>query len=207
MNRLRKLIEQDEAQREPLPVKTLYKGKYINFVTPEFSYYECVDGSDCVVVLPVMKMNAGGIKYGIRKEFCPCTMVKGGKRAQTYSLITGGIEKGEKPLQAAIRELEEEAGVVLTESADWKTLGTNIAAGKFTTIRYQIFSVVFPEQEIKTPEGDGTANEEKSETLWVTPDELKALGEDHGNLTDILLFYAVFFNNVAMQMEMKKDMQ
>ena len=73
---------------------------------------------DCVVIFAE---TAGG-KVVVEKQY------KHGVRKVTFMLPTGGIEKGEKSLAAARRELKEETGFV---SEDWEPLGSFTQMGNY----------------------------------------------------------------------------
>ncbi len=91
----------------------------------------------------------------------PCrSKVFVGKRADIVSdfwqMPQGGIESGEAPQSAAIRELQEEAGIsnpqILKETANWlsyqfpKTLARRLWGGKYLGQRQKWFAMAMPKE-------------------------------------------------------------
>jgi 8-oxo-dGTP pyrophosphatase MutT (NUDIX family) len=163
-----------------LNFETLWKGKWVSVISPENAPYECLHEKDIVIVFPIIteiqefgNFKAPISKIGIRKEFCPPYMVKDNSGEQLYyTVITGKLDKeGESKKDAALRELEEEAGVKFTDG-DISKVFEDMPVCKSTDMRATLFVVEVDKYEKHKPEGDGTENEKKSETIWVTWNEL-----------------------------------
>jgi 8-oxo-dGTP pyrophosphatase MutT (NUDIX family) len=75
--------------------------------TSEYSWFDAEDG------VSVVAIDHHGLVSLIREFKYPI-------QKKIYSLPTGAVEKNETPLEAAKRELREEAGLV---AQDWKQLG------------------------------------------------------------------------------------
>lgn len=104
------------------------------------------------------------IEFLLRDEFCPVI-------PNLITIITGRIDEGETPEQAAIRELKEEAGYEVLES-QLKSIG-EVILGKQSNCSEKLFSVDLtdvPEGEITT---DGTIHEKNSRNYWVPFEILK----------------------------------
>lgn len=81
---------------------------------------------------------AAGVLINDKNEFLLATRPEGKAYAGWWEFPGGKIEEGETPRIAAIRELEEELGVVVTEAYPWLT---ETFVYPHTTVRLQFFQV------------------------------------------------------------------
>lgn len=94
----------------------------------------------------------------------------------------GGIEEDETPMEAAIRELHEEAGIVVEED-DAKYVG------EILTKRMRIYFYITDEYS-----GDVKINKESSDFKWVKPEDsykYKFVGD--GVVNENLMFFILKF--------------
>lgn len=148
--------------------KTLYKGEYLDLISPIDTPYECLHEKDNVIILPIIKN-----KVGIRYEYCPPYFIKEEKERNYYTVISGGKDESNSK-DTAIRELYEEAGIIVKKARLYR-LYEGIAFVKSTDMRSNLLLIIIEDYEKEKPSGDGTENEEKSKTLWVTLEELKEI--------------------------------
>jgi len=160
--------------------EVLYKGEYVDLVSPKDSPYECLHEKDNVIILPIIKN-----KVGIRYEYCPPYFLKDNKVRNYYTVISGG--KDESNIKdTAIRELREEAGILVKKARLYR-LYEGIAFVKNTDTRSSLVLIVIEDYEEEKPSGDGTNNEKKSKTIWVSKDELRDLLKKE-NIDSLLWF-------------------
>lgn len=111
-------------------------------------------------------------------------------RVEAWQMPQGGIDPGEEPYPAALRELEEETGVPaeltspIAETADWlkydlpDNLLGGVWKGKYRGQRQKWFALRFlgkdADIDLAAHALDGTA--EFSQWRWVPPTELPSLG-------------------------------
>ena len=149
--------------------KTLYKGEYLDLISPVNTSYEFLHEKDTVIILPVIEN-----KVGIRYEYCPPYFIKEEKERNYYTVISGGREEGEDIKDTVVRELREEAGIVVKKGKLYR-LYEDIGFMKSTDMRSSLVLLMISEYDKEEIKGDGTENEEKSRTLWFTLEELKEI--------------------------------
>lgn len=88
----------------------------------------------------------------------------------TLCALTGGMEGGEPPLSAAIREFEEESGIQ-ADPGKFIYLGTTRPSKAMDTVVY-LFGVDATGKEMGTAQGDGSSGEAGTYCHWVTADDL-----------------------------------
>lgn len=139
-----------------------------------YSHEERCDGH-IVAVLP----HKGRSEFLARDEFTPPWSIK----KNFMSSITGGVDKGESPEAAALRELKEETGYEVSPN-DLIPLGTTFGTKSSDTV-YHLYGV---DVEGLTPgeiDTEGDANESRATNVWV--DSVKI-----GAARDPIL-YALFY--------------
>lgn len=149
----------------------------------KFENWSIVKEKDCVVCIPyLIESNQMVLRY----EYIPTFLLIDG---QDYhiTIISGGIEKGETPKTALIRELEEEAGIVLREDyqiEDMKPLFIN----KAHTNKYHPFILPLNERDYHevVARGDGSRAEELSKSVKVDIKYLSTI-EASDLITDYML--------------------
>lgn len=148
--------------------EVLYRGKYVSLVSPKDAAYECLHEIDGVLILPIVDG-----KIGIRQEYCPPYFIKDpDDNTLFYTVMSGGKDAKDKDCVAtAIRELKEEGGVTVVKGKAYRVF-ENRPYVKNTDSRESFVVIKVDEYEKDTPKGDGTSNEKKSKTLWVTQEEL-----------------------------------
>lgn len=97
--------------------------------------------------------------------------------AGRWALPGGHVDPGETSLQAAVRELEEEAGIRL-EAADLREVGTFDAPGRDPRGPYSTaaYSAVVPELVVPT------AGDDASAARWWALEALPPLAFDHADI-------------------------
>lgn len=141
----------------------LWAGDYASVVSPDEAPYEALHGPDLVLVLPI---DVATSELFVRREVCPPYMVKDTNEYSHFqTIVSGGVEEGETPKEAAIREVEEELGITLNESAEYEFIQLtpeNIPYTKSTTSRITIYLLMLFKFDQAEPDGDGTPYEEIS---------------------------------------------
>lgn len=119
----------------------------------------------------IMLMNHEGLVFvGQRRDF----------KSDAWQMPQGGIDPGESPMQAALRELHEEIGTnnasVITETPDWvqydlpSDLQNKLWQGQYVGQRQKWFLMRFLGQD--TEININTEHPEFSQWQWVHPDQL-----------------------------------
>lgn len=104
--RLEKTDFKPKAKKEDI----LYKNDFVKLIN--YEDYTTLVQKDCVLAVPVLIERNQLI---IRKEYIPSYKYKTGQEWH-LSFVGGGIELGETPEEALLRELQEEAGLVLRDN-------------------------------------------------------------------------------------------
>ena len=167
--------EEKKIQKDDL----LYKDDYLKVV--KFEDWSILSGKDGVVCIPyLIETN----QFIIRQEYLPPFKYAEGQEMH-LACVGGAIEMGETPEEALLREIQEEAGLVLRDSYRIE-FDKPLFIGKFTSIK--VYPCILPLTEndyheiaIKT---DGTRCEKLSQTAKIDVKFLKKL-----NTSDIMTEY------------------
>jgi len=168
MDKFSKLKSED--YQKPKKNETIFSNDYIKVV--EFEDWSVITGRDGVLCIPyLIEQN----KFIIRQEYIPSYKFVDG---QEYHLacVGGGIEEGESPEEAILREIQEEAGLVIKED-----LKIDFEAPLFLhkSSSMKIFPCIIPLTENDYYEipikGDGSKIEKMSKTVAVDVKNLNAL--------------------------------
>lgn len=76
--------------------------------------------------------------------------------ASKWNMFGGGIERGEDPLEAAVREIEEELGLLL-KADDLELIGTMRMSVAAPLLHYYSAPLTVPLQQLRLGEGSGFA--------------------------------------------------
>lgn len=168
----------------------LWAGDYVSVISPNDSPYEALFENDSVHVLPV-DVETGEVF--LREELCPPYSIKEEDESieRWFTVISGGVENGETPEEAALREVREESGIRIADAEyDLVPLTPErIPYMKATSARMTLYTLVLYKYEMDEPEGDGTEYESKSETKTVPLSSIEEFLES--SQCDYLLHAAV----------------
>lgn len=165
----------------PLKYNIVYDSPWLEvreIVKEDGRYYYTHAGwcdGQAVAILPYMwDAQKDRIMFLLREENVPPW------NGNSLCSITGGMESGELPIEAACRELWEEAGYVIKPNSDrWLSLG-QCRVGKMTDTMMNLYAVHVKDVEQSIPIGDGSVWEKDSTCVWTShphesPDPLASI--------------------------------
>jgi ADP-ribose pyrophosphatase YjhB (NUDIX family) len=178
-------------------IKTLFQGEFVQIASPSDHPYEMQVERDMVHALIFQRSTN---TFFIRKELVPPYAHKDPQEREFWhTVLSGGIEAGESPLQAVVREIREEAGIdILKTSLIEARQLFHGPFNKATTARVWVFYFEADEFARCEAVGDGTEYEEKARTISVSLEVLKEILK--GTNVDYLLsatygFMSLFLNS------------
>jgi len=122
-----------------------------------------------------LKQKAGVIPYYINEEGKPVMMFMvpsnpkyGGSQ---FQIAKGRVEPGENLQQGAVREAEEELGLIESNIKQIKSLGTSTLTGLDETYLLTVFIA-----EIKNPTHFGQPHYETGKREWLTLEQFRSVG-------------------------------
>lgn len=140
----------------------LWAGDHVSVISPDDAPYEALYESNTVHVIPV---DMDTSEVFIRREVCPPYFIRDDSGyPQFRTVVSGGVEDNETPKEAAIREVQEELGIDLS-NAEYELVPLtpeNIPYNKATVSRITLYALLLFKFEQEIPEGDGTPYEELS---------------------------------------------
>jgi 8-oxo-dGTP pyrophosphatase MutT (NUDIX family) len=99
-----------EEEKKFIKDDILYKDDFLKII--KYEDWSVLTGKDCVICIPYLtELN----KFIIRQEYIPPFKYDNGQELH-LACVGGAIEQGESPEVALIRELQEEAGIVLRDN-------------------------------------------------------------------------------------------
>ena len=180
------------ANREPKE-KVLYTNDR-NLKILEFEDWSIVKERDCVCCIPyLIESNQIVLRY----EYIPTFKYASGQEYHV-TVVAGGIESGESPSTALLRELEEETGMVLRDDyalEDMKPLFMN----KGSVNKFYPYILPLSERDFteKIAVGDGSKAEKLSKSVRV---DVKYI--DKINSSDLITDYMLMKLKEYMNMNM-----
>lgn len=152
-------------------MQTLYENNFLAIREESGYYYYHMTRTDgrLVAILP-HRLRAGERQYLARVEICPAHSLE----PDLYA-ITGGVTPGEAPLEAAVRELGEEAGYHMS-AADFRHLGSVRPSKQADTIA-DLFAVDVTGRRQRAITGDGTRWEQGASVQWVSFEQGLAIAD------------------------------
>jgi len=158
--------EEKKFQKE----NTLYSDEYLKII--KFEDWSVLTGKDAVVCIPYLIESN---QFIIRQEYIPSFKYSDGNDFH-LACVGGAIEIGEDPQTALLREIQEEAGLVLRDNFNIE-FDKPLYLGKFTSMR--IYPCILPLSENDYHEimikGDGSRAESLSQTAKIDVKYLNSL--------------------------------
>jgi leucyl-tRNA synthetase len=160
--------DREFAEKFNLPIRPVIAAEYIDAITPPHAGEEFVERQAVQVI----------VKHPTEEKYL--ILKKLGWDTESYSYVNGGIEQGENPQQAALRELREETGYKDHSEpmpVDEPYFARFYHEGKKYNLRPQMFTLSL---ELNSLEQDPISEEEQhtNELLWVDAEEV--LSKVHG---------------------------
>jgi 8-oxo-dGTP pyrophosphatase MutT (NUDIX family) len=170
--------------------EVLYQDNHFQVV--QFEDWSILKERDCVVCIPyLIETNQIILRY----EYVPTFKYVDG-RDYHLTLVCGGIEQGETPDKALIRELEEEAGIVLREDFQLEQMRP-LFINKASANKYYPYLLPLNERDYHevVAKGDGSKEEEMSKSVKV---DIKYLGSLNSSdlITDYMLLKLKEYLNI-----------
>ena len=180
-----KTFSEISKKKEPKPADMVYDGDYIK--VKSMDGWEFVEERDIVIIVPhLLEFD----EVLLRKEYVPPFNTREPEQEHFLTCISGTMEAGEKPTDTLIREVKEEAGVVLNTGFEgWKKWGKffmNKGNNSYCHIYY--LPITTSDFQKIEPTGDGSEEEAKSNTVRI---DLKYL--DSLNPSDLITMTVIKF--------------
>ena len=147
----------------------------------KYEDWSIIKEKDAVVCIPfLIESNQMVLRY----EYIPTFKYVDGQEYHA-TLVCGGIENGETPEKALLRELEEEAGIVLREDYQLEALRP-LFINKGTANKYYPYILPLNERDYHevVSKGDGSKEEEMSKAVKVDVKYISSL-----NTSDLISDY------------------
>ncbi len=160
--------------------KIIYKGDYLQII--KYEDWEIMKEKDLVVCIPYLIEEN---KFIIRQEYIPTFKYVDGQEYHIV-VISGSIETGESPETTLIRELEEEAGIVLREDFKIDVHLKPLFFNKATANKYYPYILPLNERDYHEiiPPTDGSRVEKLSKSAKIDIKYLSAV-----NASDLISEY------------------
>jgi 8-oxo-dGTP pyrophosphatase MutT (NUDIX family) len=161
--------------------KVLYKDDHFQII--QFEDWSILKERDTVVCIPyLIETNQVVLRY----EYIPTFKYVDGQEYHV-TLVCGGIEQGETPEKAMLRELEEEAGIVLREDYQLEAMRP-LFINKGSANKYYPYILPLNERDYHevVAKGDGSKEEEMSKAVKVDVKYLSSL-----NTSDLITDYMI----------------
>jgi 8-oxo-dGTP pyrophosphatase MutT (NUDIX family) len=159
--------------------KVLFSDKNLKIV--QFEDWSVIKDRDIAVCIPyLIDTNQIVLRY----EYIPTFKYVDGQEYHV-TLVGGGIEVGESPEKAIVRELEEEAGIVLREDFKLEEMKP-LFMTKGTSNKYYPYILTLTERDYHEviAKGDGSKAEDLSKSVKVDVKYIKSL-----NPSDLITDY------------------
>ena len=159
----------------------LFSNKYMKVIN--YEDWTVIKESDFVVCIPYLIDSNQMI---LRHEYIPTFKMVDGQEFH-ITVLSGGIEKGETPERAILRELEEEAGIVV--DPDFKVeFMKPLFISKGNASKYYPCIIQLTERQYHEviAKGDGSEAEKKSQSVKVDVKYLNSI-----NASDLITEYMI----------------
>jgi 8-oxo-dGTP pyrophosphatase MutT (NUDIX family) len=170
-----------ENEITPKKKNTLFSNDYVSVI--DYEDWSIIDESDMVVcIIYLIEQN----QFILRNEYIPTFKYIDGQEYH-ITVLSGTVKKGESYKTALLREIEEEAGIVISPEFNIEFMKP-LFVSKGNTAKYHPSIITLTERDYHEviAKGDGSKAEKKSQTVKVDIKYINAV-----NPSDLITEYMI----------------